>query len=134
MKTQRFQYTAFILNKKSLSAPGFKNKKSFYKFPVKLACQNLSPLLMGATVVLDRCGERTFTKEMERYLRKNVNSENPGAIKKVKSDRSHNNNLIQLADMVCGAVARSYRASKADRHDYRTIIRKKELRAQLWPK
>lgn len=131
---QSFQYSAFILNKKKAIGAGFQHKKTFYKYPVKLACENLADQLRDAVIVLDRCGEREFMKEVDRYLRRALNKKHPGSIKKVKSDRSHNNNLVQLADMVCGAVARSYRAGKKDRHLYRTIIRAKETRVQLWPK
>jgi hypothetical protein len=55
-------------------------------------------------------------------------------IKKVSMEASHTNNLVQLADMVCGAVARSYNSQKNDRAQFRTLIRRREARVQFWPK
>ena len=58
----------------------------------------------------------------------------PSPIKRIKAEWSHNNNLVQLADMVCGAVARSYRKDKGDRFVYRDIIRAHETKVQFWPR
>lgn len=58
----------------------------------------------------------------------------PTLIKKVRTEPSHSNNLLQLADMVCGAVARSFRPDKPDRHVYRKLIRHRELGVQVWPR
>ena len=69
------------------------------------------------------------------YLKKNLNNKDDDLpkIKTVKIEDSHKNNLIQLADMVCGAVARSY-SEKSDRNIYREILKKKERSVQFWPK
>ncbi len=130
-----FFYFGVVLNKKELHGPGFQYKASFYKYTVSLVFQNAKPHLMDATVVVDRSGGQEFRHQLAKYLKRKMNEEGgPKLIKKVKTERSHNNNLIQLADMVCGAVARSYRLDKEDREVYRRIIRHRELRVQKWPK
>jgi Protein of unknown function (DUF3800) len=53
-------------------------------------------------------------------------------IRKVKIQDSDKNDLIQLADMVCGAVARSF-SGKPDANVYRSIIQSKESYVQVWP-
>jgi len=54
-------------------------------------------------------------------------------IRKVSMEDSKSNNLIQLADMLCGAVSRSLGGGpKASQ--FRDLIRKKEKRLQIWPK
>jgi len=131
-----FFYGSVVLNKEMLTAPGFNVKESLYKYTVRLAFQNILPELDHATVVFDRCGGREFTQQLRRYLRRiAAEATEPGApkaIKKVRDDRSCSNNLLQMADMVCGAVARSYNHRPG--WEYRRIIRSKERRVQVWPK
>ncbi len=130
-----FFYIAVVLNKSKLFGPGFQYKGSFYKYTVNLVFQNAKPYLRDAIVVLDRSGGDDFRKKLARYLAKKVNEKDgPALIRKVKTERSHNNNLLQLADMACGAVARSYRGDKADARVYRQIIRHRELKVQKWPR
>ena len=125
-----------VLNKHKLWGPGFQYKSSFYKYTVNLVFQNMRPHLDDATVVIDRSGNRDFRKQLAPYLRKKVGEKKGRAriIKKVRAERSHRNNLIQLADMIRGAVARSFQARRKDRHTYREIVRHRELRVQVWPR
>ena len=51
-------------------------------------------------------------------------------IKKVAMEASHSNNLVQLADMICGAVNRSFTSGD---DAYRTIIKRHEKFVQRWP-
>src|SRR5579859_513091 len=51
-------------------------------------------------------------------------------IKKVAMASSHSNNLLQLVDMVCGAVMRSYTASDPG---FRDLVKKREKFVQQWP-
>src|SRR3546814_7846816 len=63
-------------------------------------------VLVGAKVKIDGSGDRRFKQSLIRYLRKQIG---PGKIEKVKFANSRSDNLIQLADMCVGAIARSYR-------------------------
>ena len=63
-------------------------------------------MLSGARVKIDGSGDREFKRELASYLRKQLSA---GKIKSVKFTESHRDNLIQLADMTTGAIARSYR-------------------------
>lgn len=129
-----FRYYTVALNKRFLDGPGFKNKDSHYKYTVKLVFSNMRDLLRDATVYFDTCGGREFVESLERYLRRAMkNPDGPRMIRKVKPEKSHKNNLIQLADMVCSAVARTFKEDKADRLVYRQAIKQREARVQLWP-
>ena len=55
-------------------------------------------------------------------------------MKKVKTEKSRANNLLQLADMVCGAVARSVVSEKKQARQYRSLIQFRELQVQVWPR
>ena len=130
---QEFLYLAFVLNKSQLFGPGFQNKDSFYKYTSKLLFENARPYLSNATIVIDQSGNRKFRQQLQSYLRRKINTEEE-TIRRVKTEASHSNNLLQLADMVCGSVARSFREGKDDRFTYRRIIGTKELKVIFWPK
>ncbi|NOY83960.1 MAG: DUF3800 domain-containing protein [Nitrospirae bacterium] len=130
-----FFYFGVIINKRKLTGEGFQYKESFYKYLSGLVFENAKPYLDRATVILDGSGSKDFRSQLQRYLKKRINSPNSSEkIKKVKIQDSKRNNLIQLADMVCGAIARSYKKGKKDSEDYRRIIRPREINVQRWPK
>jgi hypothetical protein len=136
VSSYEFFYFAVVLNKRRLWGPGFRYKAPFYKYTVNLVFQNMRPHLADATVVIDRSGDRDFRRQLAPYLRKKIGERKgqPRIIRKVRAERSHGNNLIQLADMICGAVARSFQTRRKDRHTYRGIVRHRELRVQVWPR
>lgn len=128
-----FFYLAFVLNKAKLYGPGFQFKDPFYKYTAKLLFENAKPYLRDAIVLIDRSGNREFRKQLDKYLRGKINTDHE-IIKKVKTEPSHSNNLLQLADMVCGAVARYYKKDKKDSGQYRKMIAHRELEVQVWPR
>jgi len=129
-----FKYTAFVLNKSLLTSPGFQHRESVYKFTARMVCSNLRDELLDATVVIDRCGDKEFQSQLARYLNHHMNDiKEAPRIKKTKMEKSHSNNLLQLADMVCGAVAKSFTSTRKDRMRYRGLISQHELRVQVWP-
>ena len=82
------------------------NKDLFYSYFVKLLLKHDDDALQNAKVKIDGSGDREFKRELERYLKQQVQA---GKIVSVKFSESHRDNLIQLADMAAGAIARSYR-------------------------
>lgn len=131
-----FQYFAIVVNKAALNGPGFANKDSFYKYTASLVFSNAQDYLRRAKVVIDKCGDQHFKRQLGSYLKRKINDpqvQEP-IIRKVTMEDSARNNLLQLADMVCGAVARSFRTDRSDRKTYRDIVKKREFRVQFWPK
>lgn len=130
-----FFYFGIVINKRKLTGPGFHFKESFYKYTCSLVFENAKPHLDNATVVIDGSGSREFRRQLSTYLRKKVREAQSGSclIRKVKIQNSRGNNLLQLADMVCGAVARCY-SGKADARECRNLIRHREIYVQFWPK
>jgi hypothetical protein len=131
--SSQFFYLSFVLNKEKIWGPGFQDKSSFYKYTASLLFENAKPHLKQASVTIDRCGNREFRQQLERYLKRKINTHQE-VIRKVKSEPSDSNNLLQLADMICGAVARSYRTDKVDPNQFRKIIGLRELNVQVWPR
>lgn len=130
-----FCYYAIALRKGQLTARGFRFSESFYKVACRYAFTNAKTVLRDAVVVIDGSGSRVFQRQLVTYLRRGINPRAPGDshIRKIKIEDSHRNNLLQLADMVCGALARSY-GDKPDARDYRTLISRRERHVQTWPK
>lgn len=127
-----FFYYGIVINKdlNKLYGDGFKIKESFYKYACNLVFENAKSYLKEAKIVIDGSGSREFKRQLTVYLRKKIGT---SIIKKVKIQSSHSNNLIQLADMIAGAVNRSF-SNKEDKRIYRKIISTKEMYVQIWPK
>lgn len=128
-----FFYLAITINKAGLFGEGFKYKGSFYKYTCSLAFENAKPHLQNAIVVFDESGSRHFKQELQTYLKHKMNEEDAARIKKVKVENSCKNNLIQLADMVCGAVSASLKGDRLNRVEYHRMIAHRELLHQFWP-
>lgn len=130
---ERFRYHAFIINKANLYADPFRDSKRFYEFAVGVVCDNSKELLEDAIVVIDQHGDRNFKSRLQTRLRQSlVDSSGQPLVRKVRMDKSHANNLVQLADMLCGAVAHS--VTKGDSSWRDAVRRRCEARAQFWPK
>ena len=130
-----FYYFAIVINKSGITGPGFQYKESFYKYACSLVFENAKSCLEDATIIIDGSGTREFRKELKAYLRKKMTSLGLDRryIKKLKIQDSAKNNLLQLADMVSGSVARSY-SNKNDAWCYRSCIGQRERYVQFWPK
>jgi hypothetical protein len=132
---QDFWYNAVVLNKKELKGPGFQFKDPFYKYTVRLVFTNAKPHLDRATVVMDQCGSRDFRDQMQSYLQKQVReADGRSPIRRVRTEKSHSCELVQMADMVVGAIARSFHPARKDARTYRDMIRHRELGVQFWPR
>lgn len=128
-----FLYVAFAFNKAKMYGPGFQYKEPFYKYCCKLLFETAKPYLIEASVTIDRSGDRLFRNQLQKYLKAKINTSRE-TIKKLKAEPSHSNNLLQLADMICGAVARSFRYEKKNCEGYRKLISGHELEVGVWPK
>lgn len=125
-----FFYFGIAIQKARLYGKGFQFKESFYKYACSLVFENAKPHLKDAIVIIDGSGSREFKQQLDSYLKRKTGL---GVIKKLKIQSSHNNNLIQLADMVVGAIHRSM-LNKPDKNVYRGRISAKEISVQVWPK
>jgi hypothetical protein len=129
--SDNFLYASIVVNKKRLYGDRFKNPGEFYDFSVGIACEQIRPLLDDSKIIIDRSGDREFGRRLGKSLKsKMTDSDGTRRIKKVVMERSHSNNLIQLADMVCGAVNRSFSARDPE---FRNQIKPREKFVQIWP-
>jgi len=125
IKSFDFQYFGIVIDKTKIDASRFSSSQVFYNFACELVCLKAKENLFQATVVIDGKKSREFKTKLGNYLKKNVNDKDSGVfhIKKVKMQDSAKNNLLQLADMICGTIARSFKNTE----NYRQIIIEKEV-------
>lgn len=127
-----FFYLAVVVDKPKLRNPGFQFKESLVKYASGLVFENAKPHLKNAIVVIDASGSKNFRNQLAMYLKKRIKDDNGyRLVKKVKTARSHGNNLVQLADMVSGALWRSFKHQDGS---YRALVAARELNVRVWPK
>jgi hypothetical protein len=79
----------------------------------------------------DRNGSHEFRRNLERNLKARTTGANGAAcVRKVTMEASHSNNLLQVADMICGALNRSFTAND---ERFRRLIRQPEKFVTEWP-
>ncbi len=128
MMNFEFYYFAVIINKQELIRQDIFTEESFYKYACSLAFTLTKPYLEKVVVIIDGSGSREFQQSFKTYLQKHMDQK----IRKFKVEDSKKNNLVQLADMVVGAVARSV-SEKEDKIDYIKIIKPRELELRYYP-
>ena len=104
-------------------------KESFYKFFIRNMIQHDGGALVDAKVVIDGSGDRVFKKTFRSYLRKHLDE---GSVKKVELKDSKKDTLVQLADMVAGAIARSYRPERSDSNRWRAMLHRSKKIENVW--
>lgn len=111
----KFSVRALVVDKSKIYSDNLReNKELFYNFFVKSLLKHDGTVLTDARVKIDGSGDREFKRELAAYLKRESEA---GKIASVKFVESHRDNLIQLADMVAGAIARSYREGDRNEHD-----------------
>lgn len=102
----QFSVRAIVVDKARVYSTHLRTEKEdFYRYFVRQMINNDGRALARARIKIDGSGNREFRQELARYLRQNGRA---GAIEDIKFVDSSSNALIQLADMVAGAIARSY--------------------------
>jgi hypothetical protein len=113
----------------------FRDTHSFYKYACGLVFENAKAKLQDATVVIDESGNSDFKRQLEKYLRQQMNrDEQKRVIRKVKMQHSHSNNLLQIADYIAGIINRSVQGGKKHIEDYKKLIGHREISVQVWPR
>lgn len=130
-----FFYFGFVINKAKLFPKSFPTTDAFYRYACGLVFESAKPYLDEAAVKIDASGGRKFQRQLTSYLKTKINTREAGPqrIRRVTAGDSSRSNLLQLADMVCGAVARSLREEKANASEFRKIIKHREISVQVLP-
>ena len=126
-----FFYFGIVIDKAKLTESF---KESIFKYACGLLLEDAKPRLNDAIVVVDGSESKRFRHELKSYLVRRLKDDSDKCfIKNVRVHDSKTNNLLQLADMVVGAVARSF-SEKKDSREYRSLIAHREMNVEVWPK
>jgi len=125
MEMRQFDFNYFGISIDKAQIAGF--SRPFLHLAVLSSFAQHASEISDAKVVIDKTGSSSFRKMMARKLKNDLNGQfERTVISRVRSVESHKNNLLQLADMVCGAVARTFNPDRASKHSYRQLLAKKE--------
>ena len=90
-------------------------------------------LLQAANLKYDEAGGNAFQKKLASALLAKINGVDSGRfIARCEPQRSKGNNLIQLTDMICGAIARPYN-KPGKGQDYLETIKHRVYSVLQWP-
>ena len=91
-------------------------------------------LLDAASIKYDEAGGNAFQRKLSSHLLAKVNGTETGKyIKRCDPQSSVGNNLIQLVDMVCGAIARPYNKPQKQSENYLELIKHRVNSVLEWP-
>jgi hypothetical protein len=130
-----FYYVAQTLDKGKVKHRGFRNKAFFYERVAEKMAEGIEDFLriaqgccepkpLDMAVVLDRNGDREYMSSMGKHLKRIKDARGRSLVGKISSHRSISYDLLQLADMVCGAVLHQ---------PFAKIIKSKKWSELLWP-
>lgn len=112
MGAYSFRIHAVIVDKQSIRNQELRrHPQQFAFYTIRHLISDVTDILASGTVFkIDRCGDRAVRDALGTYLRQRLPQ---GLMKSVKFVDSRNDQLIQLADMVAGAMARPYNAANS---------------------
>lgn len=112
LSDHRFNVRALVVEKARIHSRHLRSKpERFYNFFLKNPMKHNEAAIKGASIKIDGSGDRKFRTALNAYLRSQLAA---GTIRKLRFADSCSDNLIQLADMTAGAIARSYPGRNRD--------------------
>jgi len=129
-----FLIHALVVDKSRLHEPELRKKEAFYGKLVTLALQESMDDIADALLIMDESFKGKGSKmNLTTHLRQTINvanNETPRTIKDVRYHQSHRDNLLQIIDMVAGAVARAYEGGD---DQYLRLLRPRLTGVTLYP-
>lgn len=124
-----FNYRAAVIDKIALwQDSGQAGAGQLYSF-VFDALFNRDEIIHDATLTADKVSGGEFAREFDREVRRRLNEGGLRRIRRFKHSDSRRNDLLQLADMICGAVYRGFAKGDAP---YWHLIRQRQIGLEVW--
>ncbi|MBX3402891.1 MAG: DUF3800 domain-containing protein [Phycisphaeraceae bacterium] len=138
-KELQFSVHAFTLNKERLMAGALSDPRKLIRNVTAWTLKNILDSLAQresparAALVFDACGQRDFYKQVQVYVQKlaNFKLKDRTAFHVVAVD-SKREDLLQLADMVCGAI-NHHREGKPKGREHLAKLHGKIKTLRIWP-
>ncbi|MDR1152069.1 MAG: DUF3800 domain-containing protein [Bifidobacteriaceae bacterium] len=119
----RFWVRAIIIDKTLVTSGHLRVTPSHLKnYAIRQLLTHTFGIVREAKLVIDGKDSKAFGITESRYFMREVNQVTPGTLRKVAHADSRANVLIQLADMVAGAIHRSERTDRRDAAGHMRVI------------
>jgi hypothetical protein len=107
---EKFEVRALIVDKQQLAREQLRDKETFYNLFVRLVLDYDFGSIREAILILDESVRSKRAKEgLRTYLRRMLSlNETAPKLSKIIYHRSHTDYLLQVSDMVCGAIYAAY--------------------------
>jgi len=122
-----FRYRSVVIDKAILAKrEPLHPKDSLYMLVADQLFLRDDTRIKNASIFIDRI-TKSFVDDFNVYLKRRLNTRLEKIIGRMKHQDSRSNNLLQLADMVCGAIYRKY--NRSDDKFYKLIKKRED---DLW--
>lgn len=126
----QFTTRSVVVDKTKIYSTHLKeHKECFYNFFIRTMLKYDNGILDQAKIIIDGSGDRTFKNEFKAYIRRSLPEQ---SIRKLSLKDSKSDPLIQLADMVAGAIARSYKSDKSECDKWRRMLHANRQIDNVW--
>lgn len=126
IKNCKFIARAIIVEKEVLYSSQLRSRKeSFYNYFLRKVLEKNNNTIKNAKIRIDGSGERAFRKELQSYLKQELNSETKKVMKNLRFIDSKKDVLIQLADMVAGTIRTSFAGKQENSKNYLKVLKKR---------
>lgn len=102
-----YQWAAACFDKRRLTSAGFAQPVAFYKYAFQFLVGELLTVAWQSDLIIDQHASDAFQAELDAYLRRQNSGLPVSRLQSVSFADSSKNRLVQLADLVAGAVRRS---------------------------
>lgn len=107
-----FRVRAMVVDKREVRIGHLRaDKEHFYNYFIGEVLKHNGVIIRGASLRVDGSGDRDFNRAFGSYLRGKLG---PAILRNSRLVDSRSNSLIQLADMVAGAIFRSLNPDEPD--------------------
>jgi len=124
-----YQWAAACFDKRKLTSGGFADPKTFYRYAFQFLIGDLLTIAWQADLVIDENSTQEFQTQLESYLRRQNSGLPVNRLGTITFSSSAKERLVQLADLVAGAVRRSTEGETIPLKE----IEHKMINLQFWP-
>jgi hypothetical protein len=125
-----FLIQALVVDKRNIYDSNFrKDNEAFYSYCLRKLVQNDDGLLRNARIKIDGVGRRAFRIALRKHLQNHLGTQKIASLKFVDSK---GDSLIQLADMVVGAIARANDDTRKNHKKWLDVLMNRKKIANIW--
>ena len=125
-----FRVRAIVVKKKDIYSTRLKNyKENFYNYVIMQVLKHNGGSIKNAKLKFDKRGEKGLRNQLRVYLSSQLDNKRKKIFSDLKFVDSRQNTLIQLADMVAGAIFAHY--SGKDKK-YSEMLKKSKRIEDVW--